>query len=103
MAKNSNDTDLLDVLHARGLRKRVARTVDDAISETRKHAKPPKAVRSVVKDLRGLADEIEDRATGGKRAKRRDAALKGAATRRKKSRQRSEAAKRGARTRARHS
>jgi hypothetical protein len=99
MANKNDNSDLLDVLRAGGLRKRVAKTVDDAVSGTRKRAKPPKAVRSVITDLRELADEIEDRATG-KRAKRQAAARKGAATRRLKARKRSEAAKRAARTRA---
>lgn len=98
MAKK-NDNDLLETLRARGLRRRVAKTVDDALAGTRKRAKPPKAVQSVIGDLRDLADEIEDRATG-KRAKRQAAARKAAATRKAKARKRSAAAKRGAATRA---
>jgi hypothetical protein len=60
---------------------------------------PAKAVRSVIDDLRAVADEVEDRAKGGPE-KRKAAARKAAQTRNRKARQRSDAAKKAARTRA---
>ena len=98
MAKKSN-TDLVDRLHAGGLRKRVASSVADAIGSGGSRKQPPKAVSSVITQLRSLTDEIEDRATG-RTAKRKAAARKGAATRRKNAAKRSGTAKKAARTRA---
>lgn len=98
MAKKGN-TDLVDRLRAGGLRKRVASGLADAIGRGGSRKQPPKAVQSVLRELRSLTDEIEDRATG-RTAKRKAAARKGAATRRKNAAKRSGAAKKGARTRA---
>jgi hypothetical protein len=95
----STKNDLFDRLRAQGLRSRVARTVSAAVGTGRRHANPPNAVRKVVDDLRNLANEIEDRATGGP-AKRKAAAKKAAATRKRKANARSAAAKKAARTRA---
>ena len=65
MAK-SRQSDLVDTLRARGLRKRVATTVADAVEGGRKRAKDPqKTVREVLADLKRASQEIEDRATGG--------------------------------------
>jgi hypothetical protein len=100
MAKKSKGhTDLVDRLHAGGLRKRVASGVADAIGSGGTRKQPPKAIRGVITELRKLTDEIEDRATG-RSAKRKSAARKAAATRRKNAAQRSTAAKKAARTRA---
>jgi hypothetical protein len=98
MAKRG-DPDLFDRLRAGGLRKRVASTVTDAVGTARRRGKPPKQVERVVAELRSLAAEIEDRATGGP-AKRQAAAKKAAATRKRNAAKRSAAAKKGARTRA---
>src|SRR3954465_10203256 len=98
MANKSNN-DLFDMLRARGLRKKVASSVADAVGSGRRRADPPKAVKNVVADLKQLASDIEDRATGGP-AKRKAAAQKAAATRRRNAAKRSAAAKKGARTRA---
>jgi len=99
MAK-SRQSDLFDTLRARGLRKRVAATVADAVEGGRKRAKDPqKTVREVLADLKRASAEIEDRATGGP-AKRKAAAQKAAATRKANAAKRSAAAKKGARTRA---
>ena len=88
------------MLRARGLRKRAARVIAEASGAGRSASgQVEKRARSVVKDLRGLADEIEDRITGGP-AKRKAAAQKAAKTRQAKARKRSAAAKKGARTRA---
>jgi hypothetical protein len=99
MAKSRIDTELFDRLRAGGLRKRVASSVAEAVGTTRR-GKPPKQVDRVVKELKSLAAEIEDRAKGGP-AKRETAAKKAAATRRRNANKRSTAAKKGARTRAR--
>ena len=98
MAKSSNQ-DLIDRLRAQGLRSRVAKTVSDAVGAGRRRTTPPSSVRKIVADLRNLANEIEDRATGGP-AKRKAAAKKAAATRKRKAAARSTAAKKAARTRA---
>jgi hypothetical protein len=99
MAK-SRQSELVDTLRERGLRKRVATTVADAVEGGRKRVKDPqKAVREVLADLRRATKEIENRANGGP-AKRRDAAKKAAATRQRNAAKRSAAAKKGARTRA---
>ena len=98
MAKSRTD-QLAERLHAQGLRNRVAKTVAGAVGTTRSRAKPPTHVRKVVNDLRGLANEIEDRATNGP-AKRKAAAKKAVATRKRNSAKRSTSAKKGAQTRA---
>ena len=98
MAKSKTD-ELFERLHAQGLRTRVARTVSEALGSGRSRRTPPTQVRKVIADLRHLAAEIEDRATGGP-AKRQAAAKKAAATRKRKAAERSAAAKKAARTRA---
>lgn len=97
MAKR-DDSDLIEGMRARGLRKGVATSVADAIGSGPQKSEP-KVVTQVVSDLRSLADEIEDRATG-KSAKRRAAARKAADTRKRQAESRSAAAKKAARTRA---
>jgi hypothetical protein len=99
MAK-SRQAELVDTLRARGLRKRVATTVAEAVEGGRTRAKDPqKTVREVLADLQRASREIEDRATGGP-AKRRGAAKKAAQTRQENAAKRSAAAKKAARTRA---
>ena len=97
MARKSRQEELMERLHAQGLRQKVAKTVSEAVSTGRRSK--PTGVKKVVADLRTLADEIEDRAKGGPE-KRKAAAKKAAATRKRKAAARSEAAKKGARTRA---
>jgi hypothetical protein len=97
MAKQKRfDEDLFDRLRASGLRKRTARLIAE---NTDGRKQPAKAVRGVIDELRDLASEVEDRATG-KSAKRSAGAKKAAETRKRKARARSTAAKKGARTRA---
>jgi hypothetical protein len=98
MAGTKVDTELFDRLRAKGLRKRVASTVAEAVGTTR-NGKPGKHVESVIADLKALAAELEDRAKGGP-AKRATAAKKAAATRKRNAAKRSAAARKGARTRA---
>jgi hypothetical protein len=56
-------------------------------------------VKKVAADLRSMASDLEDRATGGP-AKRKAAAKKAANTRKRNAAKRSAAAKKGAKTRA---
>ncbi len=100
MAKKDTSDDLFEMLRARGLRKKVAGSVADAVRSAKRHGDPPEKVRRVAADLKDLADEIEDRATGGP-GKRQAAARKAARTRKRNAEQRSAAAKKAARTRAR--
>ena len=95
--KKRKQKDLVDTLRARGLRKRVAKTVADAVHSS--NGKTPKVVSQVADELKGLAAEIEDRATG-RTAKRKAAGRKAASTRARNARKRSTAAKKAARTRA---
>jgi uncharacterized sporulation protein YeaH/YhbH (DUF444 family) len=97
MARKSRQDELFEMLRARGLRKRVARSLAEATGRANRNT--PKGVKKVASDLRSLASELEDRATGGP-AKRKAAAKKAAATRKRKATQRSTAAKKAARTRA---
>ena len=97
MAKRAKPEELFDQLRNSGLRKRTGRAIAE---NTDGRKQPAKAVRSLIDDLKAVADQVEDRATG-KSAKRKAAAKKAAQTRRRNARQRSESAKKGARTRAR--
>ena len=97
MARKSRQDELFEMLRARGLRKRVARSISEATGRANRNT--PKGVKKVASDLRALASEIEDRATGGP-TKRKAAAKKAAQTRKRKANQRSAAAKKAARTRA---
>src|SRR4051812_15493820 len=93
------DDQLFDMLRARGLRKRAARVLAEASGAGRlAGGQVEKRARAAIADLRGLADEIEERLTGG--STRKAAAQKAARTRAANARKRSAAAKKGARTRA---
>lgn len=98
-------TDLAARLHARGLRKRVARSVARAIEPGRSEDSTG-LVRGVVDELRSLAGELEDFASAAddREAKtigsRKTAARKAARTRGEQAAKRSAAARKGARTRA---
>ena len=97
MARKSRQEEIFEALRARGLRKRVAKSLSDAAGRANRSS--PKGVKKVAADLRSLADEIEDRVTGGP-AKRKAAAKKAANTRKRQAAKRSAAAKKGAKTRA---
>ena len=97
MARKSRQDELFDKLRASGLRKRVAKSVAEATGRANRNT--PQGVKKVANDLRALASEIEDRATGGP-AKRKAAAKKAANTRKRNASKRSAAAKKAARTRA---
>jgi hypothetical protein len=93
MAKSSST---FQRLRDSGLRKSTAKQLTRAIEGGNKRT--PKQVRDLLTELRGTISDVEDRVKGGP-AKRKAAAKKGAATRKRAARKRSEAAKKGAATR----
>ena len=99
MAKTKTKTkpnqDLVDHLHASGIRKRTAELLADASDGRRKSAKQ---VRALAKDVKKTLSVLEDRAKGGP-AKRSASAKKGAETRKKNAAKRSQTAKKAATTR----
>ena len=92
----STSSDLFDRLRANGVRKKVAKQLSSALDGGSKRT--PKQVKSMAKELRKVAAEIEDRASGGP-AKRKAAAKKAAATRKRNAAKRSTAAKQAAASR----
>ena len=96
MAKTRSDKELASRLRASGVR---SRTADLFAASTDGRRKPAQQVRAVIREMRRVLAEVEDRATGGP-AKRSAAAKKAAATRKKKATKRSANAKKGARTKA---
>jgi hypothetical protein len=96
MAKGRRDQDLVDRLHASGIRTRTAELIADATDGRRK---PAKQVRAVIKELSKALSDVEDRVKGGP-AKRKAAAKKSALTRKRNAAKRSASAKKAARTRA---
>jgi hypothetical protein len=97
MARKRDD-QLLGALRAQGVRRSLARTISELDPRGRKTSRAEKIARDTVRNLRGAADQIQDRVLGT--SNRSEAAKKAAATRKRKSAQRSAAAKKGARTRA---
>jgi hypothetical protein len=97
MARKSKQDEIFEMLRAKGLRKRVARSIAEATGKT--SSRTPKVLRNAASDLKALASDLEDRATGGP-AKRKAAAKKAANTRKRKANARSTAAKKAAKTRA---
>ena len=98
---NPIDRELFDRLRAGGLRKSVARVISEATA-TGKGAsgRAETAARDAIKELRSLADELEDRLRGGPAKQRSAAAQKAANTRKRQAAARSAAAKKAAATRA---
>lgn len=96
MAKGTRDHDLVERLHASGIRKRTAKLLADATDGRRK---PKKQVRGVMHEMSKTLDDVEDRVKGGP-TKRKAAAKKGAQTRKRNAAKRSASAKKAARTRA---
>jgi hypothetical protein len=97
VAKRKIDKQLFDRMRSLGVRKSRAREVAEAVRNSPKSA--PKAARKAMADLSGAVGEIQDRVSGG--SKRKAAGKKAARTRKLKAKRRSEAAKKGARTKAR--
>ena len=100
MAKSATD-ELFETLRARGLRRRAARVLSEAAGAGMAGAgRSQEAARSVLADLRKVADDVEGRITGKQTSSNRsEAAQKAAKTREKNANQRSAAAKKGAATR----
>jgi hypothetical protein len=98
MAKTKREQELFDVLRARGLRKRVAKTIA-ATAGKKNHGRVPKPVRGALGDLEAAIGEVQARVSG-KSDRRKAAAKKAAATRKRKQAKRSASAKKAARTRA---
>ena len=97
MARKQSD-DLFDVLRARGLRKRVARTLGELDGGGRKAgSRGEKLARKAAADLNSAAEDIRKRVLGD--SDRTAAGRKAAATRKRNAAKRSAAAKKGARTR----
>lgn len=97
MARNRN-TDFVSFLRSQGLRKRVARALQDLESgDIRGNAE--KLAQRVVRDLRTAANEIEKRLDIGGAGTRSQAAKKAAKTRKRAATKRSAAAKKAAKTR----
>ncbi|HTX32342.1 MAG TPA: hypothetical protein VMD09_13250 [Solirubrobacteraceae bacterium] len=95
MAKKQ-EKDLLKTLRAGGVRKKVARAVTEA-TEGAKRGKQPALVTKALDDLKTATGELEKRVRGSERS---EAAKKAARTRKRKAAERSAAARKGARTRA---
>lgn len=104
MAKTAgkSNRELVDRLRASGLRKKVAEHVVGTRDGARTRKQPPKELARVIGELRNVAGDLQDRATGAS-SKRSAAAKKAAATRKRDAAKRSTAAKKGARTRAKKS
>ena len=100
MARSKKDKELFDMLRARGLRKKVAKTIASATGKQQSGGRVPAPVRNALGELQSAIGEVERRVTG-KQSKRSEAAAKAARTRKRQAAKRSAAAKKGARTRAR--
>lgn len=95
MAKKKKDRDLVDLLRASGLRKKVAQALASASSSQRR--KGSKTVSDAAQSLRKAASHLERRSVDPKRS---EAAKKAARTRKRNAAKRSAAAKKGGKTRA---
>jgi hypothetical protein len=100
MARRKRDADLISMLRASGLRKKVAKRLADSAGKAKGGKAPPSISRSV-KGLRDAASELEHRVTGSSR--RSEAAKKAARTRKRNAAKRSATATKAAKTRAKSS
>jgi hypothetical protein len=100
MAKSARD-QVFETLRASGVRRRTAKILSEAAGAGRAGAgKSQDVARSVLADLRKAADDVEARITGKASASdRSEAAKKAARTRRRDARARSTSAKKAAATR----
>jgi hypothetical protein len=92
MANKSRQEELIDRLHANGLRKRVATAITGGRGGRRKGEK---RAREVLRQLEAASDTIRDEVLG-RATKRSEAAKKAARTRKRNADKRSAAAKKGA-------
>ena len=97
MAKKQ-DKDLLKTLRAGGVRKKVAKTLTEATGRATPPRKQPRLVTKTIDNFTAAAAELDRRVRGSQRS---EAAKKGARTRKRRAAERSAAARKGARTRAR--
>jgi hypothetical protein len=95
MAKNSRNDDLIERLHADGIRKRVATMIAGGRGGRKRGQSQ---ARQLLDQLEDATAAIRSEVLGGS-SKRSAAAKKAAATRRKNAAKRSDAAKKGAATR----
>jgi hypothetical protein len=95
------DKQLYDRVRGHGVRKRVARLIAESApkAKQKQSGKAPELLRKTAKDLRAVAETLEERANGDP-GKRQAGARKAASTRKANAEKRSRAAKRGANTRA---
>lgn len=95
MAKKQ-DKDLFKTLRASGVRKKVARLLTEGTGSG-KRGKQPAVVTKTLDSLKAATAEVDKRVRGSQRS---DAAKRAARTRKQKAAKRSAAARKGARTRA---
>ncbi len=98
MANKKRDADLFETLRESGLRKRVARTMSKSAGRG-KRGTAPANVSSTIDKLRQAASELERRVGGP--SQRSEAAKKAARTRKRNASKRSESARKAAKTRSR--
>lgn len=98
MAKGKSDKDLRKLLRASGVRKKVARALAESTGRSNNSGKQPKLVEATLENFRKASAELDSRVRGSQRS---EAAKKAARTRTREASQRSAAAQKGARTRAR--
>jgi hypothetical protein len=95
MARNRKQEDLIDRLHADGIRKRVATVITGGRGGRKKGERQ---ARQLLEQLEDATAMIRNEVLGGSR-KRSEAAKKAAATRKRNAAKRSTAAKKGAASR----
>jgi hypothetical protein len=99
MAKSNGNDDLFDHLHARGVRKKVAKAISSSAGNGAKGRKRAEALaQTAIADLRSASDAIKDRVVN-RDSKRSEAAKKAARTRKRNAAKRSASAKKAAATR----
>lgn len=97
MAKGKSDKDLRKTLRASGMRKKVARALAESTGRSNR-GKQPKLVEATLENFRKASAELDRRVRGSQRS---EAAKKAARTRKREAAQRSASARKGARARAR--
>jgi hypothetical protein len=98
MANKRKQEDLIDRLHANGLRKRVATLIAGGRGGRGGRRKGEKTARDVLKQLEAASETIRDEVLA-RSTRRSEAAKKAARTRKRNAQKRSDAAKKGARSR----
>ena len=96
MARRKQNSDLFDALRESGMRKKVAKALTNSAGRARR-GKAPTGVESTIQNLRDAAAALEHRVG---RSDRSEAAKKAARTRKRNAEKRSASAKKAAKTRA---